>query len=332
MAIKWKNFAEARIATPPAGTSGLTFAVEAGKGLRFPTLASGEYFYGIITNASYSVFEVVKVVARTDDSFTIEAAGRGLDATGAQVWSANDLFYYGLTESALSEIFNFATDPELVALASVTSAADKLFYFNGPGSASLVDVTTYGLSLLNSANAAGARELLSASQAGQLDAPTGTRMVFHQTSAPTGWTKETDAAYNDIALRVVTGTVGNGGTNAFSDVFNTAITTDGHTLTSAEMPSHEHTGSFSGSTSEDGAHSHTVPNMVGATTDDASGSARTSDGPIYKRATVTTSAEGAHTHSVSGSLTTNSTGGGGSHTHPITMDVKYHDVILAVKD
>jgi len=30
--------------------------------------------------------------------------------------------------------------------------------------------------------------------------PTGTRMLFAQTSAPTGWTKVVDAAYNDAAL------------------------------------------------------------------------------------------------------------------------------------
>ena len=50
--------------------------------------------------------------------------------------------------------------------------------------------------------------------------PAGTRMLFAQTAAPTGWTKETNSAYNDAALRVVTGSVVNGGATAFTSVFN----------------------------------------------------------------------------------------------------------------
>ena len=41
-------------------------------------------------------------------------------------------------------------------------------------------------------------------------------MLFQQTSAPTGWTKVTSGVDNK-ALRVVSGTVGSGGTNAFSN-------------------------------------------------------------------------------------------------------------------
>ena len=36
--------------------------------------------------------------------------------------------------------------------------------------------------------------------------PSGTKMLFQQTAAPTGWTKDTGS--NDVALRVVSGTVG----------------------------------------------------------------------------------------------------------------------------
>ena len=46
--------------------------------------------------------------------------------------------------------------------------------------------------------------------------PSGTKMLFQQTSAPTGWTKVTSSVDNK-ALRVVSGTVGSGGTNAFSN-------------------------------------------------------------------------------------------------------------------
>ena len=43
----------------------------------------------------------------------------------------------------------------------------------------------------------------------------GTKMLFQQTSAPTGWTKVT--THNNKALRVVSGTASSGGSNAFSN-------------------------------------------------------------------------------------------------------------------
>jgi hypothetical protein len=47
---------------------------------------------------------------------------------------------------------------------------------------------------------------------------TGTRMIFAQTAAPTGWTKDT-SNYNNHALRVVTGTASTGGTVDFTSAF-----------------------------------------------------------------------------------------------------------------
>jgi hypothetical protein len=48
--------------------------------------------------------------------------------------------------------------------------------------------------------------------------PAGTRMIFAQTTAPTGFTKDT-SNYNQHALRVVTGTAGTGGTIDFTSAF-----------------------------------------------------------------------------------------------------------------
>jgi len=54
--------------------------------------------------------------------------------------------------------------------------------------------------------------------------PSGTKMLFQQTSAPTGWTKVTSGV-NNHALRVVSGTAGSGGNAAFTTVFaNRGIT------------------------------------------------------------------------------------------------------------
>jgi len=71
----------------------------------------------------------------------------------------------------------------------------------------------------------------------------GTVMVFHQAAAPTGWTKVT--THNDKALRVVSGNGGgSGGSTAFSTAFNHThadnFSVNNHTLSIAQIPSHNH--------------------------------------------------------------------------------------------
>jgi hypothetical protein len=86
----------------------------------------------------------------------------------------------------------------------------------------------------------------------------GTVMLFRQTAAPTGWTKDS-TNFNDSALRVVTGSVSSGGTQGFTTAFasqavagSIANTTAGgsvsisggsvgsYTLSTSEIPSHQH--------------------------------------------------------------------------------------------
>jgi hypothetical protein len=126
----------------------------------------------------------------------------------------------------------------------------------------------------------------------------GTVMLFFQTAAPTGWTKQT--THNDKALRVVSGDGGgNGGSSAFSTVFGKTAT-DAHTLDTTQIPAHTHTLSFD---------RDVTPENDGASIIESTG-------------------EGAS----SATATTNSTGGGGSHTHNIDIRVHYIDVIACAKD
>ena len=124
--------------------------------------------------------------------------------------------------------------------------------------------------------------------------PSGTRMSFQQTSAPTGWTKDTTAAINDSILRLVTGTVTTGGTTAFS-TWNAVTATGATTLSTAQIPSH----------------THTYNNTFG----EFNNGSACSNFPEFSRP--------------SGSANTGSTGGGTSHTHSLTRNLKYYDFIIA---
>ena len=151
---------------------------------------------------------------------------------------------------------------------------------------------------------------------------TGTRMIFAQNAAPTGWTKDT-TNYNQHAMRIVTGTGGGtAGTVDFTSAFTSqavagsvAITglsgsAGATTLSVPQIPSHTHsyTAASPGSTAGNQGRPSAAPTVSGKTT--------------------------------------GATGGGGSHTHPfsfssgtatftgtaIDLAVKYLDVITATAD
>lgn len=68
------------------GTGDTTLSVAAGTGLLFPVTSGSVYFYATLTNLAGAV-EIVKVTARSTDTFTIV---RAQDNTTAQAWSAGD--------------------------------------------------------------------------------------------------------------------------------------------------------------------------------------------------------------------------------------------------
>jgi hypothetical protein len=124
---------------------------------------------------------------------------------------------------------------------------------------------------------------------------TGTVMLFAQTAAPTGWTKNVSTG-NNSALRVVTGTASTGGSVDFTTAFASGLSAGATTLSTSQIPSH----------------THSIPSASNGGANAQSGG----DYPVYF---------------LSGN--TGAQGGGGSHTHTIpSLDVKYVDVIRATKD
>ncbi len=146
--------------------------------------------------------------------------------------------------------------------------------------------------------------------------PSGTTMIFAQTAAPTGWTKQ--VTHNDKALRVVSGTASSGGSVAFSSAFTSQAvngSVGSTTLSTSQMPSHVHNYQVAyylggGSVGVNG------DNLAGA-------SARYNSTPQTFNAmpaqdTAGNGSNGSHNHSFTGTA--------------INLAVQYVDVILASKD
>ena len=153
--------------------------------------------------------------------------------------------------------------------------------------------------------------------------PSGTVTDFFQASAPLNWTQVT--THNNKAIRVVSGTGGGGGgASAFTSVFGTGKSSGGYALQANDIPQHTHpAGSLA--TSVAGAHIHSGGYLIWGF---VGGSGPT--GGSLAASTVMPSA-GDHSHTVTGSTGNNSTTAS-AHSHSLSLDLQYIDVILASKN
>jgi hypothetical protein len=142
--------------------------------------------------------------------------------------------------------------------------------------------------------------------------PTGTKMLFVQTAAPTGWTKDT--THDNKALRVVSGTASSGGSVAFTTAFASQAvsgTVGNTTLSEAQMPSHNHR--TTGSSSPNG-------DWIGMTGGSEGGWGLVNGGnnTIFRLQMTSTGGNAAHNHGFTGTA--------------INMAVQYVDTIIATKN
>ena len=155
----------------------------------------------------------------------------------------------------------------------------------------------------------------------KLNAPVGTKMVFNQTTSPLGWTKETGA--NNVSLRLVSGTVGTGGTVAFETAFASVTPTisqpsatsgavASHTLSEGELDPHKHGIYISDATTHTGAGAQSI-NYSSVTTQGSN--------PLMADA----GSGSAHTHSFTQPTISTPT------CSAINLDVSYVDVMIATK-
>lgn len=151
--------------------------------------------------------------------------------------------------------------------------------------------------------------------------PSGTVMLFAQTAAPTGFTKNTSTGNNN-ALRIVTGTASTGGSVDFSTAFASQTPTGSVSVTGGSV------GNTTLSTPQIPSHTHAQQGR--------------NPGPSPGNSPL---APNFGTNNIVGSgISTGAAGGGGSHNHPlnissatfsgsaINLAVKFVDVIRATKN
>ncbi|CAB4131931.1 hypothetical protein UFOVP135_24 [uncultured Caudovirales phage] len=99
MVMKFTNNATSTLASG-INSSVTSLTVASGQGALFPTLGAGDYFYCTLANAVGTI-EIVKVTARSTDTFTIT---RAQDGTTASAWSTGDKVELRLVSASLNDL------------------------------------------------------------------------------------------------------------------------------------------------------------------------------------------------------------------------------------
>jgi len=295
------------------------------------------------------------------DGATDKVRGMYLKVTSSATLSTTRVLTIAPNDmSRMQYIENATTGSQIItikqgsgATVNIASGQVKAVYLDGAGSGAAVVDAFANLSVPTAGDGTNTTQVATTAfvttAVGNAEPfPSGTSMLFQQTAAPTGWTKQT--THNDKALRLQTGTVGTGGSVAFSTAFatpagsvsgapgsnlavgagNLAVSMSGNisdtSISTAQLPSHAHAfsrgqGNFNfGSAPNGTAGFQNGGNPSGVTSTGATGSGSGHN----------------HAHNLSGSMTgaPELTGSvtAGNLAVASTINVQYVDFIIANKD
>lgn len=256
------------------------------------------------------------VFNNTSGSFTVDIAPTGHAANSFQIVQGSHTIIY-CTGDAVKELFANSI--------GTFSAKESLTVNNVVMTASNGDISATSYT----GNGAG--------MSGVSSIPSGTTALFYQSSAPTGWTQNTNSSLNETCLRVVTGSGGGtGGTDTATTVFGASKTTASQTLPFTINNPGTLSGSLgdtSVSTPQIASHNHSVTGQSGS----GIGQNRPRGGPVpitySPSSTGSTGGGGAHNHPLSGSFTATGTADSDSSSLTLSdMDLKLLDIIACTKD
>jgi hypothetical protein len=251
----------------------------------------------------------------TADTITVKVSGQ----TGVAVPAGRSYLLYNNGTDVVNALNGIS--PVSGGTGTNTLTAESVLIGNGAAAVKFVAPGTAGNVLTSNGSA------WSSAAAAAFDS--GTVMLFAQTAAPTGWTKNTSTG-NQHALRVVTGTASTGGSVDFTTAFASQTPTGSVSISSVSGSA----GATTLSVPTIPSHNHPAPGFTTNEPTSATGYLNT----LY----VVNQPE----RTSLGTVTVAPQGGGGSHSHPfsfssgsgtfsgnaINLAVKYVDVIRATKN
>ena len=249
MAVKHSNFYSNTLATPPTGITEAAFTVTSAVGL--PPLGVGDTCYVVLKNASLTR-EIIKITTIVGTTLTPAVGGRGVDGSAVYAsWLAGDVIELCAVNASLLDLlyefknnfFNVANTVKSVfrntntAPRTYTSAdRDGNIITDADINAATAKATPADADILLLLDSAAAFALKKITVANATFA-TGTRSVFVQNFAPTGWV--TDTAVTDQVL-IAYPPFGGNTTGGSWTISGLPSVSGGTAISILQMPIHTH--------------------------------------------------------------------------------------------